>query len=114
MWIEFELYASNFDHDPEKCDLIVCWEDNLPGYRVRRLALRPLAEKASPPVIALPLRPKFPAKVWDEQSFARNCPPDLLTCQERLLRWAQRRGKVILGKGPKIGFVNPVWPLLII
>jgi hypothetical protein len=100
--IEFEMYASNFDHDPKKCDLIVCWEDNLPGYRVPRLALRPFAERASPPVIALPLRPKFPAKVWDEQSFLRDCPPGLRSCQERLLKWAKRHGKVILGRGPKI------------
>ena len=30
--IEFELFASNFKdhrHDPDECDIIVCWEDNL-------------------------------------------------------------------------------------
>jgi len=30
--IEFELFSSNFyghKHDPDKCDVIVCWEDNL-------------------------------------------------------------------------------------
>ena len=43
--IEFELVASNFlahGHDPECCDLIVCWEDNLPNFRVPRLALAPI------------------------------------------------------------------------
>jgi len=31
-YIEFELFASNFKdhkHDPEECDVLVCWEDNL-------------------------------------------------------------------------------------
>jgi hypothetical protein len=26
--IEFEYQSINFDHDPKKCDCIVCWEDN--------------------------------------------------------------------------------------
>lgn len=28
--IEFEFKSSNFDHDPDKCDVLVCWEDDLP------------------------------------------------------------------------------------
>jgi len=27
--IEFEEPSDNFDHDPKKCDLIVCWKDTL-------------------------------------------------------------------------------------
>ena len=27
--IELEVFASQFDHDPSGCDLIVCWENNL-------------------------------------------------------------------------------------
>ena len=30
--IEFELFASNFiahGHDPDKCDYIICWENDL-------------------------------------------------------------------------------------
>ena len=27
--IEFEFKSSNFDHDPDKCDILVCWEDDL-------------------------------------------------------------------------------------
>lgn len=26
--IEFEFLSSRFDHDPDECDLIVCWEDD--------------------------------------------------------------------------------------
>lgn len=26
--LEFEVRSSHFNHDPEKCDLIVCWEDD--------------------------------------------------------------------------------------
>ena len=26
--LEFEVMSSHFNHDPEKCDLIVCWEHN--------------------------------------------------------------------------------------
>jgi hypothetical protein len=32
--VEFELYSANFvdhGHDPEKCDMIVCWKDNWPN-----------------------------------------------------------------------------------
>jgi len=29
--IEFEYRSSNFDHDPDKCDILVCWEDDLQG-----------------------------------------------------------------------------------
>lgn len=31
--VEFELFASNFiahEHDPDKCDYVVCWENDLP------------------------------------------------------------------------------------
>jgi len=32
--LEFELYSSNFkgEHDPKKCDIIVCWKDDWRGY----------------------------------------------------------------------------------
>jgi hypothetical protein len=41
--IEFEFRASHFqahNHDPAKCDLIVCWEDDWPGCPVDVLELR--------------------------------------------------------------------------
>jgi hypothetical protein len=108
--IEFELYASNFKehgHKSEDCDLIVCWEDNVSGYDdlPPRLALRPLAEKASPPVIDLPLRPKYPDKVWDTESFLAACPDGLRPIHEQLLTWAKDVGQVISGRGAKI----PSW-----
>jgi len=28
--IEFEFESRNFDHDPDGCDVIVCWHDNWP------------------------------------------------------------------------------------
>lgn len=38
--IEFEFKSSNFDHDPDKCDILVCWEDDLKG--VKRDSLKGL------------------------------------------------------------------------
>jgi hypothetical protein len=102
--IEFELYASNFrvhGHDPNGCDLIVCWEDDLPGFVVPRLELRPFAEAASPPVIALPIKLKYPATVWKEATFLAECPSDDRSVHLELLAWAKRRGEVVFGKGAK-------------
>ena len=51
--IEFELFASNFkehNHDPDKCDVLVCWEDNLnedDGLR-SKIKIIALKEKLSP------------------------------------------------------------------
>src|ERR1700753_2629956 len=41
--IEFEYESRNFlrhNHDPEKCDLIVCWEDNWPDAPLEVVELR--------------------------------------------------------------------------
>jgi hypothetical protein len=108
--IEFELYASNFKehgHKTEECDLIVCWEDNVSGCAglPPRLALRPLAEKASPAVIKLPLRPKCPDTIWTKELFLAACPDDLLPMHKNLLAWAEDVGQVISGRGAK----NPSW-----
>lgn len=47
MWqrvrIEFEYQSRNFrqhGHDPDQCDVIVCWEDNWPGCPIEVLELR--------------------------------------------------------------------------
>ncbi|MBX3387985.1 MAG: hypothetical protein KF691_00875 [Phycisphaeraceae bacterium] len=37
--IEFEFLSSRFDHDPEGCDLVVCWKNDWPGCPVKVLAL---------------------------------------------------------------------------
>jgi hypothetical protein len=106
--IEFELFASNFidhGHDPNGCDLIVCWEDDLAGFSVPRLPLRLLAETTSPPVIALPLRPKYEVKVWDRESFLAKCSDELRPLQNGLLNLAKQHGEVVFGKGRR----NPSW-----
>jgi hypothetical protein len=108
--IEFELYASHFyahGHPCNGCDYIVCWEDDMPGDRKLppRLPLRPLAEKASPPVIKLPLRPKCPDTIWTKELFLAACPADLRPIHEKLLTWAEDVGQVISGRGAKI----PSW-----
>jgi Homing endonuclease associated repeat len=46
--IEFELESRNFlqhRHDPEKCDLIVCWKHNWPECPIEVLELRKLFEE---------------------------------------------------------------------
>lgn len=48
--IEFELEARNFrrhGHDPDQCDVIVCWEDNWPKCPIEVLELK-LAVKTLP------------------------------------------------------------------
>jgi hypothetical protein len=47
MWqrvrIEFEYQSRNFrqhGHDPDQCDVIVCWEDNWPECPIEVLELR--------------------------------------------------------------------------
>lgn len=41
--IEFEYFASNFDHDPGGCDYIICWENDLSIEALQKL----------PPIISL-------------------------------------------------------------
>jgi hypothetical protein len=106
--IEFELYSSHFyahGHPSDGCDCIVCWEDDMPGDRPLRLPVRPLAEKVSPPIIKLPLRPKYPDTIWTENLFLAACPPDLRAIHEQILKWAKDVGQVIWGRGAK----NPSW-----
>jgi hypothetical protein len=47
--VEFELYSSNFmgKHDPEKCDLIVCWINNWenPPRNIKILELKAVCKK---------------------------------------------------------------------
>jgi hypothetical protein len=108
--MEFELYASHFyahGHPCNGCDYIVCWGDDMRGDHKlpRRLPLRPLAEKASPPVIRLPLSPKYPDTIWTKESFLAACPADLRPIHKKLLAWAEDVGQVISGRGAK----NPSW-----
>lgn len=103
--IEFELYASSFrlhGHDPNGCDLIVCWEDDIPGFAVPTLPLRPFAEAAAPPIIAVPMRPKYEVTVWSEGAYLSACPDDVRPAHSALLTWAKGVGEVEFGKGSKI------------
>lgn len=112
--IEFELYASHFiahRHPRDGCDYIVCWVDDLPKSKSLppRIELRPLAEKASPPVMVLPMRPKYDVTVWDATSFLKECPGDLRPLQSDFLEWANHHGEVVWGKGAK----NPSWTFVV-
>jgi hypothetical protein len=103
--IEFELYASSFrvhGHDPNGCDLIVCWEDDIPGFAVPRLPLRPIAEVVTPPIIAVPMRPKYEVTVWTEETYLAECPADLRPVHADFLAWAKGAGEVVFGKGTKL------------
>jgi hypothetical protein len=103
--IEFELYASNFrvhGHDPNGCDLIICWEDNLPGFAVPRLPLRPIAEAITPPIIASPMHPKYEITVWNEEAYLSACPAEVRPLHADFLAWAKQTGEVVFGKGAKI------------
>jgi hypothetical protein len=103
--IEFELYASSFrthGHDPDGCDLIVCWEDDMPGFAVPRLPLRSLAETAAPPIIAVPMCPKYVMTIWSEETYLTACSVESRAVHASLLAWAKGLGEVVFGKGDKI------------
>jgi len=57
MWervrIEFELRSHTFQshgHDPDECDVIVCWEDNWPNCPIEVLELKSALQRLSPTV----------------------------------------------------------------
>jgi hypothetical protein len=53
--IEFEHRSRNFlehGHDPAKCDIIVCWEDNWPDCPIQVLELKKEVERMSEPGFA--------------------------------------------------------------
>ena len=93
--IEFELRASNFvahDHDPDGCDLIVCWEDDMGDFKVPRLALSSVVASLDPPVIEFPERVKYPPRVWTEEEFLQEAPPEFKQKHAELLQWAKGLG----------------------
>jgi len=103
--IEFELRASNFvahEHDPDGCDLIVCWEDDMGDFKVPRLALSSVAASLDPPVIQFPDRVKYPPRVWTEEQFLQVAPAELRQNHREFLQWAKSvapRGRVTFGEG---------------
>ncbi|MBI4529620.1 MAG: hypothetical protein HY695_37960 [Deltaproteobacteria bacterium] len=103
--IEFELKASNFvnhTHDPDGCDLIVCWEDDLWDFKVPRLALSSLVASLAPPVIQSPDKVKYPPQVWTEESFLQAAPPEFQQNHIDLLQWGRKLAPqctVVFGEG---------------
>lgn len=76
--VEFELYSSHFrgNHDPDKCDLIICWKNNWVNspHNIKILELKMVCEKiAAEKGIQLVLnkRPKHMPRSspWTEEEF---------------------------------------------
>lgn len=68
--VEFELYAKSFwehGHDPQECDLLICWHDNWGGdWPFEVVELREIVERRRPGLfVATTDRPA----VWDEPTF---------------------------------------------
>jgi hypothetical protein len=53
--IEFEFQSRNYNHDPEGCEVIVCWEDNWPECPLEVIELRTAVK-------ALRSRPEFQSR----------------------------------------------------
>lgn len=68
--IEFEYKSSNFNHDPNKCDLLVCWEDDLQGEKRKSLKGLEIIELKS--IIDTPevpnISPKDPEEIAKEKA----------------------------------------------
>lgn len=113
--IEFELRASNFlahRHDPDGCDLIVCWEDDMGNFKVPRLELSALVSKLNTGIIESPDRVKYPAQVWTVESFLKAAPPELQESHLEFLDWARglaRQCRVAFGEGNQF----PSWSLAV-
>jgi hypothetical protein len=89
--IEFELRASNFimhKHDETKCDLIVCWEDDLGKFSVPRLELRSTIKSLKDHLIESPERVKYPPQSWTEEKFLNAAPLELQQLHLNFLHWA--------------------------
>ena len=68
--IEFEFKSGNFDHDPDKCDVLVCWEDNLAeGKRdsIKGLEVIELKSIINTPDVPN-VKPKDPEETPEEQA----------------------------------------------
>lgn len=67
--IEFEYKSSNFDHDPDKCDVLVCWEDDLEeGKRTALKGLEIIALKSIINTREVPnIQPKDPEESTEEK-----------------------------------------------
>lgn len=68
--IEFEFKSSNFDHDPDKCDVLVCWEDDLEeGKRDSLKGLEIIELKSIINTPEVPnIQPKDPEESFEEKA----------------------------------------------
>ena len=46
--IEFEFKSSRFNHDPDKCDLIICWEHDWPACPIEVIELKSVIKDLQP------------------------------------------------------------------
>jgi hypothetical protein len=79
--VEFELYSSNFvehGHDPQKCDLVVCWKQDRSLGAVKVLELYRVAQKL--PSVIKNSKPKHRTRMWSVEEFrdfvVRNLSPE--------------------------------------
>jgi len=69
--IEFEYKSSNFNHDPDKCDVLVCWEDDLQGEKrsplkgLEIIELKSIINTPEVPNIELPEPSETTEKAYD-------------------------------------------------
>jgi len=73
--IEFEYLSSGFDHDPTKCDLLACWEDDLSPQDKAKLRGLEILELRS--IINTPEIPNRDLKDPDEPSVRKEEEYDL-------------------------------------
>ena len=74
--IEFEFKSSNFDHDPDKCDVLVCWEDDLPQGKkdsIKGLQVIELKSVIDSPEVPN-LKPKDPEEIVGEGAKGAKVP----------------------------------------
>lgn len=108
--IEFELYSQNFrehGHDPEKCDLIVCWEDNWPGSPIEVLQLKEVLKNTDEDLVLLD-EPKFTDNSWSEERFFERVEekyPEILDIQSEIFNTFKNIEElnISMGRGLKRG-----------
>ncbi len=110
--IEFEHLSHNFvihGHDEEKCDMIICWQDNWSNCPLEVIELIKEIEKLDREII-LKDRPKFTKTVWNREKFLERVKehyPDLLEYQKKAFKVLDDRNVYISeGEGPKIASYN--------
>jgi predicted transport protein len=72
--IEFEFRSSGFNHDPDKCDVLVCWEDDLPEAKrglVKGLEIYELKSRINTPEVPN-IQPKDPEETQEAAEYDLN------------------------------------------